>query len=153
MSETEHNPIPPVGSLKTDIPCPLPGETLRFRKLQHLRSTRDFARIYETGQRAGDSHLLIFAQRNVLGLTRIGLSVSRKHGSAVDRNLRKRRIREAFRLVQHRLPAGLDLILIPRQGELSRVTDLVTSLRRLTEKLDRRLPHPNNSNAPESPDV
>ena len=112
----------------------------RFHKFQHLRSSRDFQQIYDSGQRAGDAHLLIFARRNQLNITRIGLSVSRKHGGAVQRNRRKRVLREAFRKLQHQLPIGLDLILIPRQGELPLERELQLSLRRLTDKLISRLP-------------
>ena len=63
----------------------------------HLRISQDFERIYAHGQRAGDDHLLIFATANDLQVARLGLSVSRKHGSAVHRNLKRRRIREELR--------------------------------------------------------
>lgn len=58
----------------------------------------------------------MFGLRNGLAHTRFGLSVSRKNGGAVVRNRLKRLLREAFRLEQHALPAGLDLILIPQPG-------------------------------------
>ena len=114
-------------------------KTFPLSKSQRIHSNRDFADIYELNQRAGDQHLLIFAAVNQLNTTRIGLSVSKKHGNAVRRMRLKRLLREAFRLTQHELPMGLDLILIPRIRSGSDLSDYQNSLLRLSQKLAKRL--------------
>lgn len=113
---------------------------LRFTKSQHLRKPAEFETVYAAKQRAGDSRLLVFAVRNVLGWTRIGLSVSKKHGGSVQRQRLKRLLREAFRLSQQQLPAGLDLVLIPKGDGTTPVEQLRESLERLVPRLDRKLP-------------
>lgn len=119
--------------------------TFQFPKNLHLRSAKQFDRVYHLRCRAGDDLLLIFAAGNDEKPTRIGLSVSKKHGNAVRRSRIKRLLREAFRLTRHELPAGLDLILIPRQGAELTLPALQQSLRRLTRRLEKRLNRQNSS--------
>jgi ribonuclease P protein component len=111
-----------------------------FTKRQKLRKPSEFRRVYDGKVRAGDDHLLVFGLLNDLGVTRVGLSVSKKHGSAVQRNRIKRLLREAFRLSQHDLPPGLDLVLIPRPGSGATLADYRRSLAGCVRRLVRRLP-------------
>ena len=111
---------------------------LLLSREQRIRSGGDFRRCY-SGVRAGDDHLLVFAIPNEMGWSRIGVSVSKKHGNAVKRNRKKRLLREAWRAQQHDVPQSVDLVLVPRQRADSGLDDFKTSLRRLTGKLVRRL--------------
>lgn len=111
----------------------------RLTPQMHLRRPQDFERVYDSGVRSGDDHLLVFVYRNELNILRAGVSVSRKHGSAVHRNVKRRRLKEAFRLLQHELPSGLDLILIPRQRDDSSLVDYQASIQNLVPRLARRL--------------
>lgn len=92
-------------------PAGLPA-TARLKTPQHFRA------VYQRGRRAAGAWLTVVAlpQRpgDATG-TRLGVSVSKDHGGAVRRNKLKRLLREAFRLERTRLPAGLDVVLIPRQ--------------------------------------
>lgn len=117
---------------------------LRFSKRQKLRRPQEFRRVYDRGAKAGDQHLLVFAMPNDLGITRVGLSVSRKHGSAVTRNRIKRLLREAFRLGQHELPAGVDLIVIPRTNSAATLADYRRSLAGCLRRAMKRLPPDGN---------
>tara|TARA_R110002111_G_scaffold2705_4_gene17995 strand:+ start:99184 stop:99546 length:363 start_codon:yes stop_codon:yes gene_type:complete len=112
-----------------------------FPGINRVRSQQDFAEIYSARQRAGDQNILVFAVKNRLDQSRLGVSVSRKNGNAVKRARKKRLIREAFRLVQHQLPRGLDLIVVPRAEIEADLRQYQLSLKRLSQKLHRRLEH------------
>jgi len=52
---------------------------------------------------------------NDLGITRLGITVSKKIGNAVKRNRIKRVIRELFRLNKNRFPVGYDIVIVARR--------------------------------------
>jgi ribonuclease P protein component len=108
------------------------------RRLRIVRSA-DFERILKDGARLTDARLIVWAWPNGLDVPRLGLIVGRKHGHAVRRNRIKRVLREAFRLSQHELPAGLDLVCAPRTGPEIELRECQPALVRLAWRLARRL--------------
>ncbi len=111
---------------------------LTFPKQLHVRSGAEFRAIYDRQCKAADQRLLMFGLANGRAETRCGVSVSKKHGCAVQRNRLKRLLREAFRLTQHELPAGLDLILIPIK-EVGTQAEYQTSVSGLAKRLAKKL--------------
>src|SRR5262245_25096124 len=89
---------------------------LTFPQSRRMKTPAESDRCYARTRSASDGVLVVYACENDLPHPRLGCSVSRKVGGAVVRNRYKRLFREAFRLCQHDLPAGVDFILIPRQG-------------------------------------
>jgi len=115
-------------------------QRFRFPADRRVRSGLDFERIYALKRRMGDPCLLVFAAQNGLPQSRIGVSVSRKHGNSVVRHRLRRLLKEAFRLEQHELPTGIDLILIPgRDSSTATVDQFRQSLRSLSHRVARKL--------------
>src|SRR5262245_7411399 len=112
---------------------------LRFRRRQHLRRPADYARIYALRCAVRQRSLTVFGSPNGGGPTRLGFSVSKKHGKAVVRNRLRRLFREAFRLRQHELPEGLDLVLVPGQVQDVTLVEIEKALVQAAEKLAQRL--------------
>ena len=87
------------------------GMPQRFRKSQQLTHDREYQRVYAGRTSVTKGPLRVSAAVNEHGRTRIGLSVPGRVGTNVKRNRIKRLIREAFRLNQGAMPAGLDLVI------------------------------------------
>jgi len=114
-------------------------KSLSFPPSRRMKTPADFDRCYKRKRSASDDVLIVYACENGLDHPRLGCSVSKKVGNAVVRNRYKRLFREAFRLSQHDLPAGVDFILIPRPGPEPTLDAVRGSLARLAAQAARKL--------------
>jgi ribonuclease P protein component len=92
-------------------------------KRRRLSRSGDFDRVYRDGASHATRYLVLYSfprDAEDASEVRLGVSVSRKIGGAVDRNRVKRVLREAFWGLSDRLPACHDFVLVARPdiGEL-----------------------------------
>ena len=90
------------------------------RKRPRLSKSADFQRVYRQGRSAASRHLVLYAfpreeVENGAGI-RLGVSVGRRVGGAVERNRVKRLLREAFWSLDDRLPPTHDYVIVARPG-------------------------------------
>ncbi len=87
---------------------------LHFRRRHRVSHARDYQAAFAARVSSRHGPLLIYSRPNGLAHGRLGLSVGRRVGNAVTRNIVKRRIREAFRLLGADGTPALDLVVTVR---------------------------------------
>lgn len=110
---------------------------LRFTVRMRLRSPALFRRAYADGLREDAGGVIVYALANELAHPRLGISIGRRAGGAVERNRLKRLLREAFRLEQHAIGGGVDLVAVVRPHRARSVDDYRAVFVRAAEKLRR----------------
>ena len=89
----------------------------RGPKRRRLSRSAEFERVYRQGRSKGNRFLVLYAFPRASADEdgpRLGLSVSRRVGGAVDRTMVKRALREAFWEEARRLPDGSDYVVVAR---------------------------------------
>ena len=112
----------------------------RFPRESRLLRHADFDRVYREGKRHFSTNMTVFFLPRMEGATetaappsglRIGLTVSRALGGAVDRNRLRRRMREAVRMTRPLAAPAIDVVINPKRLVLK------TEFQALVKEVDR----------------
>ena len=93
----------------------------RGPKRRRLSRSAEFERVYRQGRSKGNRFLVLYAfprEDSDAEGPRLGLSVGRRVGGAVERTRVKRVLREAFWEEARRLPEGSDYVVVARPEAL-----------------------------------
>jgi len=105
----------------------------RFPKSRRLLKHADFQRVYQNGRRQFTGNMTVFFLRRKgeqVG-PRVGFTVGKVLGGAVERNRIKRRMREAVRLSGTACNEAVDVVFNPRKSVLDlRFADVVAEVAR-----------------------
>ena len=96
-------------------PLPEPSAGVRRAKRGRLSRSAEFERVYRSSTSHGNRYLVLYAfpREDEQGV-RLGLTVPRKVGGAVERNRVKRLLREAFDREGTAIPANHDVVIKAR---------------------------------------
>ena len=110
--------------------------TQRFRRGDRLKKRYEFKQAQLSGRRIHTPHFLIVVHPNALQNSRLGITVTKKVGNAVQRNRIKRLVREVFRRNRQLFPPSEDLVFIAKRGagEID-YGSLLSELQRAAKKL------------------
>jgi ribonuclease P protein component len=92
-----------------------------------LTAPEEFRQAYREGTRIAHAQVIIHAVPRGAGPARVGIAVRRQIGGAVRRNRVKRRIREATSRTYAVLPAGIDVVIVPRAAAVDAPFDALVA--------------------------
>jgi ribonuclease P protein component len=93
-----------------------PGPAGRRRRRRRLSRSGEFERVYREGRSHASRYLVVYAfpRPENDDVPRLGVSVGRKLGGAVERNRIKRLLRDAFWSSAEELDGGHDFVIVAR---------------------------------------
>jgi ribonuclease P protein component len=84
----------------------------RFRQFERLKKSEGIRDVFRRGRAFSCAGAKLFVLKNGLAHNRIGFTLARKFGNAVERNRAKRLGREAYRHLRPQLRGGFDMVLL-----------------------------------------
>lgn len=85
-----------------------------MKRFPSVRKNSEFQYIYKNGTSYANRLLVMYVVKSGEEGNRIGISVSKKVGNSIVRHHITRLIREIFRINNHRLKTGLNIIVVAR---------------------------------------
>lgn len=114
------------------------SEPKSFSKEHRLLRSWEFRRLAKRGSQKAGKNIVVHYLLEQNSLQKLGLTVSKRYGKAYERNLFKRRLREAFRLLKEKLPKGLLLNVRPLwRAKSAKTQDLQKDLIKIFAKYDK----------------
>lgn len=79
-----------------------------------LKKNHEFRRLYSKGKSEVTPYIVIYLRPRKGDKIRLGITVSTKVGNAVTRNKVRRRLKELYRINEHLLFPGYDIVIVAR---------------------------------------
>lgn len=92
----------------------------QMKQFISLKNSLEFGNVYKRGKSYANKYLVMYIVDNNLESNRLGISVSKKVGNSVVRHRITRLIREVYRLQQHNLIKGKDIVVVARVNSKGR---------------------------------
>ncbi|MDO5690400.1 MAG: ribonuclease P protein component [Tissierellia bacterium] len=114
-----------------------------MEKSLRLRKNSDYQQVFKKGRSHWNKHFTIVMRKNEETGPRIGFTITKKYGNAVQRNRKRRQLKEIVRNNQQALISGYDLVIIPKKNTLTmNYHELEDSLTQLFAFISKKTPRP-----------
>jgi ribonuclease P protein component len=133
-----------VSKAKGNTDLSSPGNEVKVPRIARLLRHADFERVYKLGKRHFATHMTAFYLVRAEGAgpasgIRVGFTVGRALGGAVDRNRMKRRLREAVRLQGSVPNVAVDVVINPKKSlRTTEFANLQNEVRRAFEVIEKQ---------------
>lgn len=113
------------------------GTGYAFPKSARLLKNSQFKKVFSQGKRLAGTLIALNYRIGGYGRPRLGITVSKKHGKAHDRNRFKRIVRESFRELQGQLPNAFELNVMPHRlsSEISKAA-ILSEMQQLIQRIN-----------------
>lgn len=95
---------------------------------QRLKQNWEFHRAYNRGVSLVSPWCVLYVTKGIKNELRLGITVGKKIGTAVDRNRAKRVIRAAFATCAPHIPVGYDCVVVARTRILNTKSNVVAQI-------------------------
>jgi ribonuclease P protein component len=113
-----------------------------FTKADRILKRGEFIALSKSGKRVQNSEFIAYFGPNRHNQSRLGVTVTKKVGQAVERNRLKRMVREFFRLNRHRLAGKWDINIIAKRQSAGITSEKANrSLENIFELISRHADH------------
>ncbi len=109
----------------------------QFKKQDRILKRKEYVELSDKGKKVHNRHFVLIYSENSKEKSRLGITVTKKVGKAVQRNKIKRYCREFFRLNRSALPENRDInIVAKKQSIYLDSTKTFQTLENLFKKID-----------------
>jgi len=115
--------------------CPL---SFTFTKTDRILKRREFIALSKSGIRVQNTEFIAYFLSARYKRSRLGVTVTKKVGQAVERNRIKRLVREFFRLNRHCLSGNWDISIIVKRQSAEITSEMAhRSLQNIFDRISR----------------
>ena len=107
-----------------------------MKSIYRLKKNYQYNYVYKHSKSVGDRNFLILFCTSNISQSKVGFSISKKYGGAVQRNRIRRQMKAVMSTIMPSIKNGYNLVIIPRKSEAYLHKDIVLSLTRLLKRAE-----------------
>ncbi|MCH5159395.1 MAG: ribonuclease P protein component [Clostridiales bacterium] len=105
-----------------------------MKSIYRLKKNYQYNYVYKHASSVADKNFILLYCASNNKQSKVGFSVSKKYGKAVQRNRIRRQLKAAVSTLMPNVKEGFNAVFIPRRHEEYRYDEIVASVQKLFEK-------------------